>query len=473
MAIGVISIQASTQSTLREKIESIVKGTNHGSGETEVNKESNITNQDTNTPDKKEDTTEKNILDVSTFQKEKNDTDLENSNHTLEKEPSTEKKEKIVDSSNMNTSIGSTDEEKNTVLSSEQSSSSSQVSEKIESKKKSSPSVGDHTLDNIIDVLELSQTSSIATYTPNPSSNIVSSSEENESPISVAPKTNSTNHVTKQNNDSSAGLNSVEPSATVTTPPVINHVSEPSIRNSVPDTTVPASTVVPDSSSDLIPDSTASYTNDITGTGKGPVLDISIQYHVKDKKGRCGKGSSDYCAAVATVKYTTGTVKYYMGYQNNSKLLSGSCRSHAFISATNAIKGTKYSTLDLQNYLYSVGYKGVLKTKGIDKSIQHYGLSAKVYHSETSRTASAQLIKQALDNGQPVMIFVQHSLCSDLAGTHHALLLLGYDKNGKVVFIDSASYSKKAKKRTADEISKCLSKNSIADSYYRMIIFSF
>lgn len=213
--------------------------------------------------------------------------------------------------------------------------------------------------------------------------------------------------------------------------------------------------------------------NSKIGNGKGPIKDIDIKYNIKDTKGRCGKGANDYCAAIATVKYENETIKYYMGYQNNSGLLVGSCRSHAFISVTNAIKNTNYSTLDLQKYLYSTGNRGVLKAKGLDKAIKEYKLKATVFHSEISKKNTAKLMKKALDNGQPVMIFVSHDLCSDIAGSHHALLVLGYDEKGNAIFIDSVPYAKKAKKRSIEELAQCISGKSISDSYYRMIIFSF
>lgn len=247
MTIGIISIHASNQSTLREKIESIVKSTNHRNEKNEANKESSTTNQDTNIEDKKKEITEKNILDVSTFTKEKNSTVSENSNNNEKKEPSSEEKEEIVVSSNMKTSISSTEEEKNTVPPSKQSSSSNQVTEEIEDKKEISTYVEDNTIDNIIDVLELSKTSSIATYTPDSSLDTKSSSEDTEPTIPVA-------------------SNSVNSSATVTNPPVINNVPDNSISNPVPDTTVHTSPVEPASSSDLISENTTSYTNDITGT---------------------------------------------------------------------------------------------------------------------------------------------------------------------------------------------------------------
>lgn len=216
-----------------------------------------------------------------------------------------------------------------------------------------------------------------------------------------------------------------------------------------------------------------SNVNAMTGKGYGKATSISIKYGVKDSEGRCGSGKNDYCAAVATVKYQQKTVTYYLGYQNNSGLLSGSCRSHAFMSVVNAVNGTKYSTLDLQKYLYSTGDKGVLMAEQIPKALKKYNLTAKAYYEETSISESAKLMKTALDNGQPVMIFVAHSKCSDIAGSHHALLLLGYDDNGDVIFIDSVPYSKKAKKRNIEELSKCLSGGSIPKNYYRMIIFSF
>lgn len=225
------------------------------------------------------------------------------------------------------------------------------------------------------------------------------------------------------------------------------------------------------SSSGLIPSTSTS--NSITGKGKGKATNITIKYNKKDSKGRCGKSNRDYCAAIATVQYQKETVQYFVGYQNNSGIINGSCRSHALMGAINAIKGTTYSTLDLQKYLQSVQGNGVLKAKGIPKALKKYGITAKVYHSETSVKDSATLIKKALDNGQPVMIFVAHSKCSDLAGTHHALLLLGYDDDGIVQFVDSVPYAKRAKKRNITQMASCLSGPKIADAYYRMIIFSF
>lgn len=216
----------------------------------------------------------------------------------------------------------------------------------------------------------------------------------------------------------------------------------------------------------------ASFEIVVTEPERGTALDIDIEYGVTDSGGRCGTGSGDYCAAVATVKYARETVKYYVGYQNNSNLLSGSCRSHAFISVVNAIKGTKYSTLDLQNYIETINGTGVLKAKEIDKAIEYYSLDAKAYHSETSIEECSKLIKDALDNGKPVMIFVAHDKCSDLAGTHHALLLLGYDNDGNVIFVDSVPYSKSAEKRDVDELAACISGDNVSDNYFRMIIFN-
>lgn len=208
--------------------------------------------------------------------------------------------------------------------------------------------------------------------------------------------------------------------------------------------------------------------------GKGRATKITIQYNQKDSAGRCGTGKSDRCIEVATVEYPKGTVKYYMGYQNNSGLLGGSCRSHAFISGVNATKNTNYSTLDLQNYLYSTGDNGVLKGKArFDKAINRFNAKAVAYFEETSIASSIELARKALDNGQPVIIFVANSKCSDLASSHHALLLLGYDKDENVIFLDSCGRYPSAKKRTLDELGKCMSPDSIAKNWMRMVIFSF
>ena len=206
----------------------------------------------------------------------------------------------------------------------------------------------------------------------------------------------------------------------------------------------------------------------------GRATKITIQYNKKDSGGRCGKGKKDRCVEIATVEYPSKTVKYYMGYQNNSGLLGGSCRSHAFTCGLNATNNTNYSTLDLQNYLYSTGDKGVLKGRArFTKAINHFNAKATAYFEETSIDTSVSLARQALDNGQPVMIFVAGSKCSDLASSHHALLLLGYDKNGKVIFLDSCGRYQSAKKRTLDELGRCMSGNSIAKNWMRMVIFSF
>ena len=216
-------------------------------------------------------------------------------------------------------------------------------------------------------------------------------------------------------------------------------------------------------------------TTKYTGTGLGAVKRISISYNVKDSKGRCGKGRGDKCAEVATVEYENRTVVYYMGYQNNSGLEGGSCRAHAFTCGMNAVNNTYYSTLDLQNYMVSLDGKRVFKgKKKYNSAINHFGVNAKAYFEETSIKQSYVLAKQALANGQPVMIFVAHDKCSDLAGSHHALLLLGYDNSGNVIFLDSCSRYRSAKKRNLEQlILGCMSGDGIAHNWMRMVIFSF
>ncbi len=212
-----------------------------------------------------------------------------------------------------------------------------------------------------------------------------------------------------------------------------------------------------------------------TGKGMGgKAIKIKIDRNVKDPEGRCGSYSKDHCSEVATVEYPNGTIKYYMGYQNNSKLLGGSCRAHAFTAGMNATNNTKYSTLDLQNYLQSEFGNGVLKArKRFDAAIKHFNVPAKAYFGETSIQESIRLAKSAVDNGQPVIIFVAHSKCPDLAGTHHALMLLGYDDNGKVIFLDSCGLYFGAKKRNFAELGACMSDDGTANSWMRMVIFSF
>ncbi len=213
-----------------------------------------------------------------------------------------------------------------------------------------------------------------------------------------------------------------------------------------------------------------------TGRGMGGrALKIHIDRNVKDPEGRCGTYSADYCAEIATVEYPSGTVKYYMGYQNNTKLLGGSCRALAFTSGMNATTNSKYSALDLQKYLASeFGDEGVFRArKRFEAAINHFNVPAKAYFGETSIADSIQLAGAALDNGQPVIIFVAHDKCPDLAGTHHALMLVGYDEKGNVIFLDSCGLYFGAKKRNLQELGACMSSDGTANNWMRMVIFSF
>lgn len=217
------------------------------------------------------------------------------------------------------------------------------------------------------------------------------------------------------------------------------------------------------------------YYDKDTGYGLGKATSISIKWNTKSgAKGRCGKGKGDYCAAKATVKYPIKTVTYYVGYQNNSGLRPGSCSLHSFMGVANAINGTYKSSLDLQKYLIKIGVKGKFWKSGVTKSVNYYGLKANIYHNELSQKKAANLIKKALDNGQPVMVVVSNKKCSDLAGTHHTILLLGYNSKGKVIFVDSVPYARRSSgKRGVTAMSKCMSTGAVANTYYRMIIFSY
>ncbi len=214
--------------------------------------------------------------------------------------------------------------------------------------------------------------------------------------------------------------------------------------------------------------------------GKGKATEITIEYNKKDDEGRCGKS---LCASIATVKYPGGTVKYYMGRQDQQGVDSGqSCRINSFMAATNAVTDGKNSSADLYKYLLSLGYSGdngdanlTYRTFKIAGKKYNVSNQMKVYYGGTSKSKTETLMKEALDNGQPVMIFVWKSLCPDLASSHHALLLLGYDKNDKVVFIDSGNKALNSsyKKRTVKEMAKCLSDDGTSSYYYRMVIFKF
>lgn len=214
-----------------------------------------------------------------------------------------------------------------------------------------------------------------------------------------------------------------------------------------------------------------------TGRGLCKATNITFRHNVKDSNGRCGTINGSYCKTLATVTYPKGTIEYYIGYQNNPGLNKGSCRAHAFMAAHNATSGTFYSTIDIQNNLKKKGlYNGTLRAKdGYAETIKHFNAKAKAYFGETSVKESKRLAKIALDNGQPVAMFVAHSQCPKLAGSHHALLLLGYDSKNNVQFIDSSGYSiSQSGKYTLDKLfDTCMSGKGVRDSWMGMQIFQF
>ena len=214
-----------------------------------------------------------------------------------------------------------------------------------------------------------------------------------------------------------------------------------------------------------------------TGKGMGTLLEYTIEYNVKDDKNRCGKAK---CASIATVKYSSGTVKYYMGAQGQPGVSGGeSCRINSFMCGVNAVNDGNDSAADLYRYLTERGYiKGShsLAKRSMDDARTKFNVmdKTKVYYNDLKISDAPDVIRTAFNNGQPVQIFVSGDKCPDLARSHHALFLWGLDQNNKVVFQDSCNkYINGAKKRTIEEMAKCLSPNGVASSYYRMIVFSF
>lgn len=202
---------------------------------------------------------------------------------------------------------------------------------------------------------------------------------------------------------------------------------------------------------------------------------IKIKYNVNDSQGRCGNPKKNNCMAVAKVKYDNGEEKtYYMPKQYDAEglIIDGSCRSHALVCALNTLTGSKYSTLDLQNYLKKYPPKdGRLMASNINNAFKFFKVDAHAYKSDISKSKMISLIYQAFQNNKPVILFVNHR-CSDIAYTNHALLLLGVDKDNNAVFIDSSGYSKNAKKRTVSELVKnCYVSKSVADGYFSLVTF--
>ena len=219
--------------------------------------------------------------------------------------------------------------------------------------------------------------------------------------------------------------------------------------------------------------SSGEYCDDELGCGLGKASKISIDYSVNDSEGRCGQST---CASIAKVEYPSKTVTYYMGYQGQVGVdANTSCRINAFTAAANAVNDSHFSAADLYSYLGSKGYTNgarSLTKSSMDDALTKFGVKekAKVYYSASD---AKKMIQTGLDHGQPVMAFVAHSKCSDLAVSTHALLLLGYDRDDNVVFIDSGNKAIQSsyKKRNVEELSKCLVNDGT--NYYKLIFFSF
>ncbi len=203
---------------------------------------------------------------------------------------------------------------------------------------------------------------------------------------------------------------------------------------------------------------------------------FDIKYNVNDPEGRCGNPKKNNCMAVATVTYDNDEkITYYMPKQYDSEglIIDGSCRAHALTCIANALTNSNYYTLDLQNYLLNYSPKdGRLMASNLNDAISFFKLKATPYYSDITKNKMIQLIYDAFKNNQPAMLFV-NSRCKDLAGTNHALVLLGTDKDNNVVFIDSSGYSKNAKKRTVNElVNNCYVSNNVANNYFNVITFN-
>ncbi len=203
---------------------------------------------------------------------------------------------------------------------------------------------------------------------------------------------------------------------------------------------------------------------------------IKITYNANDPEGRCGNPKKNNCMAIAKVTYDNNEEKvFYMPKQYDAEglIIEGSCRSHALISACNALKDSKYSTLDLQNLLKKYSpYDGRLMASNIDNAFEFFDVKAHAYHSDINNSKIISLIFQAFENNQPAILFVNRR-CSDLANTNHALLLLGVDDDNNAIFIDSSGYSKNAKKRTISElVNNCYVYKGTADHYFSLVTFN-
>ena len=182
---------------------------------------------------------------------------------------------------------------------------------------------------------------------------------------------------------------------------------------------------------------------------KSRVVNFSQLYGVPGgSETRCGAFQGDHCSNVSTLTFDDGSkVTYYMQYQHNHGMQPGGCVTHAISCVINTLGNadhviTSPEIQDMANHNNHTYYS-------------KYGVSNKYF--TTSKNDAISIIRSALYQGYPVFVHVQHSICPDIAATHHQLVLLYADEQDRLYFTDSSNYAQKANgKYTISTMMDCI-----------------
>lgn len=182
---------------------------------------------------------------------------------------------------------------------------------------------------------------------------------------------------------------------------------------------------------------------------KSRVVNFSQLYGVPGgTETRCGAFQGDHCSNVSTLTFDDGSkVTYYMQYQHNHGMQPGGCVTHAISCVINTLGNADHvvTSPEIQD----------MANHNQHNYFSKYGVKNKYF--TLSKNDAISTIRSALYQGYPVFVHVQHSICPDLAYTHHQLVLLYADEQDRLYFTDSSNYAQKANgKYTISTMMDCI-----------------
>ena len=182
---------------------------------------------------------------------------------------------------------------------------------------------------------------------------------------------------------------------------------------------------------------------------KSRVVDFKQLYGVPGgTEKRCGAFQGDHCSNVSILTFDDGSqATYYMQYQHNHGMQPGGCVTHAISCVINTLGNADHvvTSPEIQD----------MANHNQHNYFSKYGVKNKYY--TMSKNDAISTIRSALYQGYPVFVHVQHSICPDLANTHHQLVLLYADEQDRLYFTDSSNYAQNANgKYTISTMMDCI-----------------